>query len=85
MGKASHSFDNLKHFKYFFLKQHYDFITNHSILLFFFLFHNFLDFDIHHKIILFAAVSHQVHVLSFIRFGLVSIKYFVGPIFLYFV
>ena len=59
-------------------------MTTHSILLFFFLFHNFLDFDIHRKIIPSEVEFHLVHALSFIRFGLVSIGLFIDPIFLYF-
>ena len=56
----------------------------HFILLFFFLFHNFLDLNIHRKIIPFEVKFHLVHVLSFIRFGLVSIECLIGPMFYYF-
>jgi len=60
------------------------FMTIHFILLFFFLFHNFLNLNILRKIITFEVQFHLANVLSFIKFELVSIEYFIGPIFYYF-
>ena len=78
-----HSVNILKHFKYFFFINYSDFMTIHFILLFFFLFHYFINLNIHRKITPFEVEFYLAHVLNFIRFELVSIEYFVGPIYYY--